>query len=176
MNEMGHTGQVPQNDAVLPRNCREMIRMNKHFLAVAIAVAAVSVVLATGVATASLGATAAATGTKLTLSVSPTTVKVGDSMTVKGRLVDANGKGIPSQVIHLNAQATAMGTTVNRPQPDAKTDASGNYGGTGPVDIGGQNVPSAVKQATVKLTATYDGNAQYAACQSSPATFTVNFQ
>jgi hypothetical protein len=150
--------------------------MNKHFLAVAIAVAAVSVVLATGVATASPAATVAATATKLTLSVSPTTVKVGDSMTVKGRLTDANGNGIPNQVIHLNALCTAMGTTVNRPQRDAHTDASGNYGGTGPVDISGQNVPSTVKQATVKLTATFDGNGQYAGCQSPPATFTVNFQ
>jgi hypothetical protein len=68
-----------------------------------------------------------------------------------------------------------MGTTVNRPQPDAKTDTSGNFGGTGAVDVSGQNIPSFVKQAAIKLTATYDGNAQYAPSQSSPVTFTVHF-
>jgi hypothetical protein len=149
--------------------------MNKHFLAVAMAIAAVSVVLAAGVATASLGATASATATRLTLSESPTNVNVGDSVTVKGQLVDANGKGISNQVIHINSQATAMGTTVNRPQRNANTDASGNYGGTGIVDTSGEKVPSSVKQATVKLTATYDGNGQYAPSQSSPVTFTVHF-
>lgn len=149
--------------------------MNKHFLAVAMAVAAVSVVLATGVATASLGATASATATRLTLSESPTNVNVGDSVTVKGQLADANGNGIPNQVVHINSQATAMGTTVNRPPRDATTDASGNYGGTGLVDVSGQKIPSSVKQATVTLTATYDGNAQYAGSQSSPVTFTVHF-
>jgi len=149
--------------------------MNKHFLAVAMAVAAVSYVLVAGLATASLGATASATATRLTLSESPTNVNVGDSVMVKGQLVDANGKGIPNQVIHINSQATAMGTTVNRPQRNSNTDASGNYGGTGLVDISGQKVPSSVKQATVQLTATYDGNAQYAPSQSSPVTFTVHF-
>lgn len=148
--------------------------MNKHFLAVAIAVVAMSAVLATAVTTASLGATAAAqTATTLTLSVSKTDVHAGDSMTVTGQLVDANGQGIPDQVIHVKAQVTAMGTTVDRPQNDQTTDAAGNFGGTATVPSSG--VPSTVTQATVQLWAVYDGNAQYASSQSPPATFTVYF-
>lgn len=147
--------------------------MNKHFLAVAMTVVAVSAVLATGMATASLGATAAAqTATKLSLSVSPTNVYAGGSITLKGRLADANGKGIPNQVIHINSQAKAMGITRNG-QNNTKTDASGNFGGTKTVQFSG--VPSSVTQATVTLTTVYDGNAQYAASQSSPVTITVHF-
>jgi hypothetical protein len=138
--------------------------MNKHFLAVAITVVAVSAVLATA-------ATAAAqTATKLSLSVAKTDLQVGESVTASGRLADANGKGIPNQVIHIKWQTSAMGQTFSG-QNNTKTDASGNFGGT-------MNVPSTsapVKQATVQLTAVYDGNSQYAASQSSPVTLTVHF-
>jgi len=65
-----------------------------------------------------------------------------------------------------------MGITRNG-QNNTKTDASGNFGGTKTVQFSG--VPSSVTQATVTLTAVYDGNAQYAASQSSPVTITVHF-
>lgn len=146
--------------------------MNKHFLAEAIAVVAVSAVLATAVTTASLGATAAATATELTLSVSKTVLYAGDSATGSGRLVDANGKGIPNQVIHLNWQVTTTSLKLNG-KNDTQTDASGNYGQT--VSVPSSGIPASIAQATVKLTAVYDGNSQYAASQSSPVTITVHF-
>jgi hypothetical protein len=138
--------------------------MNKHILAVAIAVVAASAVLATAVTTASIGAAAAQTPTKLSLSISKTTVYPGDSVTGSGRLVDANGKGIPNQVIHFNYQSAAFSG-----QRDTQTDASGNYGQTMTVPSSG--IPSS--QLTLKITAVYDGNAQYAASQSSPVTITL---
>ena len=159
---MSHTCQVPQNDAVL-ENLQGDERMNKHFLAVAMAVVAVSAVLAIACTTVSLGATA----TKLTLSVSKTDVYAGDSVTGSGKLVDANGKGIPNQAIHIQWQVTASSQTF-KGQSDAKTDASGNFGEA-------MTVPSVgVTQATVTLTAVYSGNAQYAASQSAPVTITAH--
>jgi hypothetical protein len=169
MNKMSHTRQVPQHDAVL-ENLQGDERMNKHFLAVAMAVVAISAVLAIACTTASLGATAGATATKLTLSVSKTDVYAGDSVTGSGKLVDANGKGIPNQVIHIQYQVTASSQTF-KGQSDAKTDASGNFGET-------MTVPSlgvSRTQATVTLTAVYSGNAQYAASQSAPVTITAHF-
>jgi len=157
-----HPPQVPQNDTVL-ENLQGDKTMNKHFLTVAMAVVAVSAVLAIACTTASLGATAAATATKLTLSVSKTDVYAGDSVTGSGKLVDAKGRGIPNQAIHIQWQVTAF-----KGQSDATTDASGNFGET-------MTVPSfPVTQATVTLTAIYSGNAQYAASQSAPVTITAH--
>ena len=140
--------------------------MNKHFLAVAMAVVAVSAVLAIAGTTASLGATAAATATKLTLSVSKTNVYAGDSVTGSGKLVDANGKGIPNQAIHIQYQVAASGQTF-KGQSDATTGASGNFAET-------MTMPSMRVSATVTLTAVYSGNAQYAASQSAPITITAH--
>lgn len=158
-----------KNDAVL-ENLQGDERMNKHFLAVAMAVVAVSAVLAIACTTASLGATAAATATQLTLSVSKTDVYAGDSVTGSGQLVDANGNGIPNQVIHLQCQVIAPIYTFLG-QSDAKTDASGNFVETMTVPSSG--VP--VTQATVTITAAYSGNAEYAASQSAPVTVTAYF-
>jgi len=166
---MSHTRQVPQNDAVL-ENLQRDERMNKHFLAVAMAVVAVSAVLAIACTTASLGATAAATTTKLTLWVSKTDVYAGESATGGGKLVDANGNGIPNQVIHIQCQVIAPIHTLLG-QSDAKTDASGNFVETMTVPSSG--VP--VTQATVTITAVYSGNTQYAASQSAPVTVTAHF-
>jgi hypothetical protein len=150
-----------------------MIRTNKHFLAVAITVVAMSAVLATAITTASLGATAAATATKLRLSVSNAVLYAGDSVTGSGRLVDANGEGIPNQVIYIKWQVSIKGRTFNG-KNDTQTDASGNFGQT--ITVPSSGIPSSITQATVKLTAVYNGNAQYAACQSSPVMLTVHFQ
>jgi hypothetical protein len=167
MNKMSHSRQVPQNDAVL-ENLQGDERMNKHFLTVAMTVVAVSAVLAIACTTASLGATAAATATTLTVSVSKTDVYAGDSVTGSGKLVDANGNGIPNQVIHIQYQVTAPSKTFSG-QKDITTDASGNFGET-------MTVPSSssFSQATITLTAVYSGNAQYAASQSAPVTITAH--
>jgi hypothetical protein len=140
------------------------IRMNKHILAVAIAVVAMSAVLATAVTTASLGATAAQTPTRLSLSISKTTVYPGDSVTGSGQLVDANGRGIPNQVIHFKYQSASFSG-----HRDTQTDASGNYGQT--MSVPSSGLPSS--QLTLQITAAYDGNAQYAASQSAPVTVTL---
>jgi hypothetical protein len=146
--------------------------MKKHFLAVAIAVVAVSAVLATAVTTASLGATAAGlTTTKLSLSVSKTDVYAGDNVTIRGKLNDPLGVGIPNQMIHLNWTITADGQKFSG-RNDTMTNASGNFGANGNLHYSG--VSSKIKQVTIELAAAYDGNALYAASQSSPVTFTVH--
>jgi hypothetical protein len=63
-------------------------------------------------------------------------------MTPSGKLVDANGKAISNQVIHLKAQATAAGTTFDRPMNDTKTDGSGTLANSGYVTFSG--IPSFV--------------------------------
>jgi hypothetical protein len=151
-----------------------MVGMKKHFLAVAIAVIAMSAVLASAVATASLGATAAGlTATKLSLSVSKSDIYAGDSVTVRGKLNDPVGMGIPNQVIHVAWTITADNQTYSG-HNDTKTNASGDFGAT--ANLHYSNVPSKIKQVTIELATAYDGNAWYAASQSAPVTVTVHLK
>jgi hypothetical protein len=152
-----------------------MIGTNMRFLAAAMAVVAVSAVLATWVAAPSTVPIAAAkTATNLTVSASKTDIHMGDNVTISGKLATkASGKGIPNQVIHVRALATASGQTLVA-QKNATTNASGNFSGTATVKISG--LPSSITQATVRLIAVYDGDTQYAASESPIITLTIHFQ
>jgi hypothetical protein len=151
-----------------------MIGTNRRFLAVVTAVVAVSAVLATGVAVTSTSPIAAAkTATNVTLSASKTDIHIGDTVTIGGKLVTkASRDGIPNQVIHVDALATASNQTLVA-QRNTTTDASGNFGGAATVRLSG--LPSSITQATVQMMAIYDGNAQYAPCRSQSIKITVHF-
>jgi hypothetical protein len=178
MNEMRHTPVRYLKTTRFCRACREMNGTNMRFLAVTIAVVAVSAVLATSVAASSTGPTVAwpwhKTATDLTLSASKTDIHMGDNVTIGGRLVNkASGKGIPKQVIHVNAIAAASGQILTA-QRNATTNASGDFSGSATLQLSG--LPSSVTQATVRLTAAYDGNAEYAASESPSVTLTIHFR
>jgi len=151
-----------------------MIGTNRRFLAVVTAVVAVSAVLATGVAVTSTSPIAAAkTATNVTLSASKTDIHIGDTVTIGGKLVTkASRDGIPNQVIHVDALATASNQTLVA-QRNTTTDASGNFGGAATVRLSG--LPSSITQATVQMMAIYDGSAQYAPCRSQSIKITVHF-
>lgn len=174
MNEMQHTPVWYVKTTRFRRTCREMIGTNVPFLAVVTAVVAVSAVLAAGVTASSTSPIAASqTATNLTMSASKTDIHMGDNVTIAGKLVKKTSReGIPNQVIHIDALATASNQTLVA-RRNTTTNAAGNFGGSATVQLSG--LPSSITQATVQLIAVYDGNSQYGPSRSPSITLTVHF-
>jgi PKD repeat protein len=63
--------------------------------------------------------------TTLTAQASKTDLYLGDQASISGRLVDADGNGIPNQTISFKTQARVLVFTTDYPVKDTKTDSTG---------------------------------------------------
>ncbi len=91
---------------------------------------------------------------------SKTDVYVGDEVKVTGRLVDADGNGIPNQTIHFKNVARVLGFTYEEPINDATTDSTGAF--TMPYEsVTRRDAPSFIKTVEVEAWAVYDGSNLY---------------
>ncbi|MDD1721779.1 MAG: PKD domain-containing protein [Euryarchaeota archaeon] len=91
---------------------------------------------------------------------SKTDVYLGDQVKVTGRLVDADGNGIPNQTIHFKNVARVLGFTHEEPINDATTDSTGAF--TMPYEsVTRRDAPSFIKTVEVEAWAVYDGSDLY---------------
>ena len=85
---------------------------------------------------------------------------LGEQMTTKGRLVDADGNGIPNQTIRFKSVSTVLGFTYDYPIEPVTTDSTGAF--TKVFDpISAQGAPSFVKTVDTEAWVYYDGNDLY---------------
>lgn len=85
---------------------------------------------------------------------------LGEQMTTKGRLVDADGNGIPNQTIRFKSVSTVLGFTYDYPIEPVTTDSTGAF--TKVFDpISAQCAPSFVKTVDTEAWVYYDGNDLY---------------
>ncbi len=104
---------------------------------------------------------------------SKTDYYLGDQMTMKGRLVDADGNGIPNQTIRFKSVSRVLGFTYDYPIGPVTTDSTGNF--TKVFDpISSQGAPSFIKTVDTESWVYYDGNALYKPTESAHAHVTVH--
>jgi hypothetical protein len=91
---------------------------------------------------------------------SKTDYYLGDQITMKGRLVDADGNGIPNQTIRFKSVSRVLGFTYDYPIGPVTTDSTGNF--TKVFDpVSSQGAPSFITTVDTESWVYYDGNALY---------------
>ncbi|MGZ4852176.1 MAG: PKD domain-containing protein [Halobacteriota archaeon] len=112
--------------------------------------------------------------TTLTVNVSKTELYLGDSVTISGKLADAEGRGILGQPISIHVQARALGLTHDIPMDDVKTNGSGAFNQSLPVTRG--DAPLFITDATLDGWATYGGSNEYKPASSGHISATIHFR
>ncbi|MGZ4952309.1 MAG: hypothetical protein ACXVJJ_03190, partial [Halobacteriota archaeon] len=97
---------------------------------------------------------------------------LGDQVTTTGRLVDANGNGIPNQQVTFKASVPIMGTIT---QGSATTDSTGAFQHVNTVSANG--APTFLT-STITVTGwiEYAGNGVYQPTSSPPVPVTVHLK
>ncbi|MGZ4925404.1 MAG: PKD domain-containing protein [Halobacteriota archaeon] len=98
-----------------------------------------------------------------TLTVNPsskTDLYLGDQVVISGRLVDAEGYGIPNQTISFKNVAHVLGFTTEWPMNDTTTDNTGAFT-TLPEPLTRHNAPSFIRDVDVEAWAVFAGNDFY---------------
>jgi len=112
--------------------------------------------------------------TTLTAHLSKTDLYVGDTETISGKLVDADGQGIPNQTISFQLEAHVLGVTSDVPINSTTTNATGAYTETtAPVTSSG--VPFFITQVNLEGWATYAGNDFYKPATTEHAQVVIHF-
>jgi len=112
--------------------------------------------------------------TTLTAHVSKTNLYVGDTETISGKLVDADGKGIPNQTISFKLEAHVLGITRDVPVNSTTTGATGAYTQTtAPVTSNG--VPFFITQVNLEGWAVYAGSDFYKPSTTEHAQVVIHF-
>ena len=95
----------------------------------------------------------------------PTDLYEGDQVTITGRLVDADGNGIPDQTVTLKSMGHAMGQSRTLPDQYATTDSTGGFTLVlGPITADMAitlGMPSFVKTVQLEAWMEYAGNDVY---------------
>jgi hypothetical protein len=95
--------------------------------------------------------------TTLTAHLSKTDLYAGDTEIISGKLVDADGQGIPNQTISFKLEAHVLGITRDVPVNSTTTDTTGAYTQTtDPVTSNG--VPFFITQVNLEGWAIYAGS------------------
>jgi hypothetical protein len=110
--------------------------------------------------------------TTLTLKISQTEVYTGDPVYLSGRLVDANGNGIPNQTISLKNVARVMGFTTDWPMNDTTTDSTGAFTYSEPVTR--HDAPSFITEVDLEVWAVFAGNELYNPATSPHISATIH--
>ena len=98
---------------------------------------------------------------------------LGEQMTTKGRLVDADGNGIANQTIRFKSVSRVLGFTYDYPIEPVLTDSTGAF--TKVFDpISAQGAPSFVKSVDTEAWLYYDGNDLYKPTESAHTHVTVH--
>ncbi|MGD0172670.1 MAG: PKD domain-containing protein [Halobacteriota archaeon] len=98
--------------------------------------------------------------TTLTANVSKTDFNIGDTIVISGRLIDADGNGIPNQAISFNLEAHVLGGTYDVPVNSTTTGSTGAFTQSVPAEES-QNVPSFITTVNLEGWAVYAGNEAY---------------
>ena len=112
--------------------------------------------------------------TTLTAHLSKTDLRVGDTEIISGRLVDADGQGIPNQTISFRLEAHVLGVTRDVPVNSTITDANGAFTQTtDPVSSNG--VPFFITQVNLEGWAIYTGSELYKPSTTEHVQVVINF-
>jgi hypothetical protein len=97
---------------------------------------------------------------------------LGDQVTTTGRLVDAEGNGIPNQTINFKSVARVLGLTVDNRLESVTTDSTGAF--TKETLISAQGAPSLINTVQVEGWIEYAGNDFYKPTSTSHVQVTVH--
>jgi hypothetical protein len=106
-------------------------------------------------------------------SSSKTDLYLGDQSVISGRLVDAEGNGIPNQTISFKNVARVLGFTTDWPMNDTTTDSTGAFR-TVTDQVTRHDAPSFITTVDVEAWAVYAGNDLYKPATTPHVRLTVH--
>jgi K319L-like, PKD domain len=110
--------------------------------------------------------------TTLTANVSKTEFNIGDTVVISGRLVDADGNGIPNQTISFKLVAYVLGGAYEQPVNSTTTDSTGAYTQSVPAER--QDAPFFITEVNLEGWAVYAGNEEYKPSTTEHANFVAH--
>ncbi|MGZ4904680.1 MAG: PKD domain-containing protein [Halobacteriota archaeon] len=112
--------------------------------------------------------------TTLSANVSTTDISIGDTVVISGRLVDAEGNGIPDQTISFKLEAHVLGITRDVPVNSTTTDSTGAFMQSVPAER--QDAPSFITEVNLEGWAVYAGGEAYKSSTTEHVNMVVHLQ